>query len=91
MLGHVSGNNSLRWIALFFSLGIAVVGVIAAIRKPASTPYDPKAVVERKERLLERAVKLQSLRERGRLGRRRYQRANAVVVRELTDLLFRSK
>jgi hypothetical protein len=95
-LGHGSSNCSLRWIAFFISLGIAVVGVVAASRKPTSATYDPKAVAERKELLLERAAKLHSLREEGAvrpeaLGRRRYQYATAVVVNELTHLFFQSK
>jgi hypothetical protein len=90
-LGHVSGNNSFRWIALFISLGIALVGVVAASRKPTLATYDPKAVAERKEHLLDRAVTFHSRWEKGRLGRRRYQRAIAVVVNELTNLLYQSK
>jgi hypothetical protein len=90
-IAGILGDGPSRWIAAFLSLAIALSGLLVAAFTPRHRGVDPNAVDRRKEHLLDRAAKLKTARQEGRISERRYQRDVDTLVDELSDLLVKSK
>ncbi len=90
-IGGILGSGPSRWIAAYLSIAIALIGLLVAVLTPRSPSIDPNAVARRKAQLFDRALKLKTARQEGRIAERRYQRGIDALVDELSDLLAESK
>jgi hypothetical protein len=90
-IGGILGSGPSRWIAVYLSLAIALIGLLVAALTPNKPCLDPNAVTRRKEQILDRATELKRERQEGRIGERRYQRGIDALVDELSGLLVKSK